>query len=211
MKKLNAIALAVALLGGAAQAGAANLVVNGGFEAQTVQSPAGFDTFSAGSQGLVGWHIDLRNVDLVSSSFWAPAGGNNSLDLSGTGKGVISQVISTVIGQVYTLSFDLAGNPFGTSAIKGLSVNFGSTGLYDFDTTGHTGNNMGWTHYTTKFAAVSTNTTLSFASRTAGNAGPALDNIAVTAVPEPETYAMLLAGLGLMGTLARRRQQRKAA
>ena len=29
---------------------------------------------------------------------------------------------------------------------------------------------------------------------------------AVTAVPEPETYAMLLAGLGLMGTIARRRK-----
>jgi hypothetical protein len=30
----------------------------------------------------------------------------------------------------------------------------------------------------------------------------------VAAVPEPETYAMLLAGLALMGTLARRRQQK---
>lgn len=31
------------------------------------------------------------------------------------------------------------------------------------------------------------------------------DNINVAAVPEPETYAMLLAGLGLMGFVARRR------
>ena len=29
----------------------------------------------------------------------------------------------------------------------------------------------------------------------------------VTAVPEPETYAMLIAGLGLLGFAARRRQQ----
>jgi hypothetical protein len=28
-----------------------------------------------------------------------------------------------------------------------------------------------------------------------------------SAVPEPETYAMLLAGLGLMGGIARRRKQ----
>lgn len=34
---------------------------------------------------------------------------------------------------------------------------------------------------------------------------------AVTAVPEPETYAMLLAGLGLIGTIARRRSQSKSA
>ncbi len=33
----------------------------------------------------------------------------------------------------------------------------------------------------------------------------------VTAVPEPETYAMLLAGLGLMGAVARRRKQKSMA
>lgn len=33
----------------------------------------------------------------------------------------------------------------------------------------------------------------------------------VTAIPEPETYAMLLAGLGLMGFVARRRQRNAAA
>ena len=35
-------------------------------------------------------------------------------------------------------------------------------------------------------------------------------NGAVTPVPEPESYAMLLAGLGLMGTIARRRSKSKA-
>lgn len=35
--------------------------------------------------------------------------------------------------------------------------------------------------------------------------------IGVNAIPEPETYAMLLAGLGLMGFVARRRQRRAAA
>jgi len=34
--------------------------------------------------------------------------------------------------------------------------------------------------------------------------------VAVTAVPEPETYAMMLAGLGLIGTIARRRKVRSA-
>jgi len=32
----------------------------------------------------------------------------------------------------------------------------------------------------------------------------------VAAVPEPETYAMLLGGLGLMGFIARRRKQAAA-
>lgn len=34
--------------------------------------------------------------------------------------------------------------------------------------------------------------------------------IAVTAVPEPETYALMLAGLGIMGTVARRRKAKLA-
>lgn len=36
-------------------------------------------------------------------------------------------------------------------------------------------------------------------------------SVTIAAVPEPETYAMLLAGLGLMGGIARRRKQAQAA
>jgi len=35
--------------------------------------------------------------------------------------------------------------------------------------------------------------------------------VSITAVPEVETYAMMLAGLGLMGSIARRRNKAKAA
>jgi len=35
-----------------------------------------------------------------------------------------------------------------------------------------------------------------------------VDNFAVAAVPEPETYAMLLAGLGLLGFTMRRKSSR---
>jgi hypothetical protein len=38
--------------------------------------------------------------------------------------------------------------------------------------------------------------------------GKLYDNISVTAVPEPETYAMLLGGLGLMGLMVRRRKRK---
>ena len=43
-----------------------------------------------------------------------------------------------------------------------------------------------------------------FDSNTGGNRGSILAT--VTAVPEPETYAMLLAGLDLVGFIARRRK-----
>lgn len=40
----------------------------------------------------------------------------------------------------------------------------------------------------------------------AGGSSVYADNFTITAIPEPETYAMLLAGLGLLGFTARRRK-----
>lgn len=41
----------------------------------------------------------------------------------------------------------------------------------------------------------------------AESVGGGLGYMSITAVPEPKSYAMLLAGLGLMGTIARRRNR----
>ncbi|MFM2252684.1 MAG: hypothetical protein RJB68_1021 [Pseudomonadota bacterium] len=50
-----------------------------------------------------------------------------------------------------------------------------------------------------------------FDAITSGNHAAALIPIQITtAVPEPETYAMLLAGLGLMGAISRRRKTKLA-
>jgi hypothetical protein len=40
---------------------------------------------------------------------------------------------------------------------------------------------------------------------------PGVGNETVTVVPEPETYAMMLAGLGLMGAITRRRKAKQTA
>lgn len=43
-----------------------------------------------------------------------------------------------------------------------------------------------------------------------GHFAGAIDNLTITSVPEPETYALFLAGLGLVGVIARRRKQNTA-
>ena len=208
MLKLKTTLVGLVLTAAAGHAlSSTNLVANGSFEANVVSSP--FVNFSTTTQGISNWIIGVGNVDLVGS-LWTAAGGVNSVDLSGTRKGEIHQTLSTVAGQTYQLSFALAGNFQGGPAIKGMSVNIGPNGLYTFDTTGKSAGNMGWTTYSKTFVAVSTATTLSFASNTSGAYGPVLDNVAVTAVPEPETFAMLLAGLGMMGMIARRRKAASA-
>ncbi|MTV40968.1 PEPxxWA-CTERM sorting domain-containing protein [Duganella radicis] len=68
-------------------------------------------------------------------------------------------------------------------------------------------------NYTGTWTTFNFNASFSGLSSLTWQQGPALggkfefDNINVTAVPEPETYAMLLAGLGLVGVAARRRKQ----
>lgn len=48
--------------------------------------------------------------------------------------------------------------------------------------------------------------TLAAVQPAAGFAWPTVDNLVLAAVPEPETYALMLAGLGLIGFMARRRR-----
>jgi hypothetical protein len=63
------------------------------------------------------------------------------------------------------------------------------------------------------FSATDTQTTVgtvgnsSFVNIVGGGGNFAFDNSVVSSIPEPETYTLILAGLGLLGSLARRRRQ----
>jgi hypothetical protein len=52
--------------------------------------------------------------------------------------------------------------------------------------------------------------TISFQNQGGDNVGALLDNVSVTAVPEPKIYGMMLIGLGLMGFVARKRKTQQA-
>lgn len=179
---------------------AINLINNGSFENSSLGSSA---TLYAGSTAINDWTVTGGSIDYLNQSFWQPSDGGFSLDVSGDNAGGIAQTFVTTPGNQYLVSFDLAGNPDPSPTVKTLRLAAGGSSQdFTFDVTGKTRVNMGWSPQTFSFVASSNSTTLSFASLTNSTAGPALDNVVVTAVPW-ETDALsvvgstILFGLGL--------------
>ena len=201
MSKIKILAVSAALAAVLTPAAhAVELINNGGFEADPFPG-SGFTTLTS---GLTGWSIS-GSVDLIKD-YWAPASGSYSLDLNGGGASTISQSFATQIGVLYNVSFSMAGNPDG-GGNKSINANVTTPNTYTFDISNSTHANMGWVTKTFSFVATSNSSTLSFVGNAVnGPYGAALDNVSVTSVPEPATYAMMLVGLSVMGYAARSRR-----
>ena len=208
----RAVAVAVAMLalsGTAAQA--SSLLINGGFE----QGNANIDPFvtdGTGSGELTGWSVNSGSIDHIGN-YWQPAEGTRSVDMSGNEAGSISQSFATQIGKQYVVSFSLAGNPDAkdTGVIKTLNSSVVGGSLlfsqdFKFDVTNTDKSNMGWINLAYSFIADSTSATLYFESLTQTAYGPALDNVAVSAVPLPAALPLFASGLAGLGLLGRRRK-----
>jgi choice-of-anchor C domain-containing protein len=205
MKIKNLLFVVVALSISQSAIASPNLIVNGSFESSKSDFAGSFATYFAGSSELVGWTLGGDSVDHINT-YWQAAEGNYSLDLSGNYDGSISQMINTNIGQIYHVSFSMAGNPDDTDKIKSMQVGLSNQPMYKFDATGAAHDQMNWTTKGFDFIATNTSSTLFFTSMQDSAYGVALDNISVTAVPEPETYAMFLTGIVLLAGITRRRK-----
>jgi choice-of-anchor C domain-containing protein len=207
-------------------ANAALLVTNGSFELGT---PSGepFVNLSGGATNITGWTVTGSSIDWING-YWTSSDLAHSIDLLGLNSGGVSQLINTVAGQKYAVSFDISANPDPNHPIvtdtKIMTVGFGGSSQDDAYTTTATSTltNMLWRHDTLFFTAgAGTSTLLSFSSlATPGNCcfGPALDNVSVTAVeatvtaavPEASTWAMMILGFLGVGFLAHRRKSNLA-
>ena len=219
MKVFSALALAGIAIASPAAA-AVELVVNGGFESP-VTIPGTF-TIIPGGGSFTGWSVlgSGTNVLIINQSYqegglvFNPNTGINAIDLSGAGNTGpttgISQTVATGVGS-YKLSF-FVGNASPTGSNGGnytqpstvnLSINGGP--IQSFTNSLNTPFGINWAPFSVTFFA-ETPTAIAFTNGTTGDNMLGLDNVSVTAVPEPASWAMLIAGFGLTGAAMRRRR-----
>lgn len=154
---------------------------------------------------LGGWSVVGGSVDLIGAGgSWDLIPGNGryvDLDGSTNDAGVLTKVLNLTGGVTYSASFRLAGNQRGY-ADDVVDVSFGATsGVYTLASADALlGHALAFT------PGASGSYALSFANRGGDNVGALLDNVSVTAVPEPSALALASAGLFMVGFVARRRK-----
>ncbi|MYM67032.1 PEPxxWA-CTERM sorting domain-containing protein [Pseudoduganella sp. FT55W] len=198
----KALALAALLAGGAAHATpVTELLINGSFE-QNIQANGTWNVYN----NLAGWTGGAYGIELRNNVAGVAADGVNFVELDTTNNSSLSQSVSTVLNKSYTLTFQFQDRPGVTTASQGLEISWGG------QVVGTVNNSLngGWQTVSYSLLGNGGMEALSFkAIGTNDSLGTSLDNISLTtAVPEPETYAMMLAGLGLVGFAARRRKQK---
>jgi hypothetical protein len=198
-----------ALLSAPLLASAANLVTNGDFE----NSAPGTAWSNSATTGFA----PISAYGPCCAPYGTYTGGSNAAffgwgDLTG---GSIWQDLATVAGQNYTVSFEYGAIAAPTlqtmqvSALSGASFTtlLGATNLKAYGTGDLSTLLSG---YSFSFTADSATTRLQFSDTSFNtySVDGVVDNVSVvtTPVPEPETYALMLAGLGVMTVVARRRK-----
>jgi hypothetical protein len=224
MKRLSPVYKSIVVLAAlCAAAGAqANLLVNGSFESGAFVNQ-GNDTMSlaAGSTVITGWTVITDATAWIGAS--NPFGltatdGSFFLDLTNYQAGApfagVSQTVGTTLGATYTLSFDHGSSTFWGRPDALVASAAGTSATFASGVASATTPNNDWTREIFQFVATSASTTVTLQG-SAGFNYIGLDNVSldlsadapppVTAVPEPQTWALLLAGLAALGFVRHRR------
>jgi hypothetical protein len=210
-----AVAICLGLLTANAHA---NLLVNGSFELPLVPV-GGYTNYAAGSASVVGWSIVGIDAAVTSGSFtqngitFQAQAGNQWIDLAGVTSNSslsgVSQSIVTTPGAAYEMTFYVGsatdGSVFFPSTID-LSVN--GQARVSYANLAAPTTSLNWKQFNVGFIAQGASTSLTFYNGCASNNfNCALDNVSVTAVPEPTSGGLLLMGLSAVVAAARARRR----
>lgn len=157
-----------------------NLVMNGAFEEPACASVC---EFSSGSNEIPHWIVGGNSVDVVSASYSEPAASSQSIDLSGSGSGTLTQTVATFPGNAYILKWQMAGNPVCGQPVKTMDVYWNDV-LADtlkFSTGGRTVTSIGWVTRQIKVTANSSASSIKFADATPDHSwcGATLDDVSL--------------------------------
>ena len=189
-------------------AGVIELVVNGSFEA-TTQNAGSWNIYS----NLTGWTGGTAGIELRNNVAGAAFQGNNYVELDTTANSSLTQNIATNSNQAYTLSFAYSPRTGVAATSNGIEVLWNGNSVGSFTGSGAGASGNVWQTKTINLLGAAANSSLVFrAIGTSDSYGGSLDRVSLTtAVPEPETYAMMLAGLVGLGFMARRKKMVKLA
>ncbi|MEZ5505661.1 MAG: PEP-CTERM sorting domain-containing protein [Gammaproteobacteria bacterium] len=204
-KTVTAIAFA-----SAASFANANLLTNGDFEANVGLSGTSWGVY----QSIDGWNkFDGPGIEIQRNTVIAAQSGNQYVELDSHYNSSMYQEISGLtVGGAYELSFWYHARTNNGYNDNGINVYWGDylpgdvavsiDGMKQVNT-------PGWIEQTVKLVASAETMFLMFAATGYSNSlGGFVDNVSLTAVPEPGTLALF--GLGLMGLVLARRQQKAA-
>ncbi len=230
--RFTTLALALAAAAGlAASAQAYNAVVNGGFES-TTNGLGQFDNNTSATGWTSNGYNFIFGSDPGATvqgqygglSLYAPSNGtNNGFTASPDGGNFVGAdgafsvapvqqtITGLTAGHAYTVSFYWGGaqqTGFTGTNTEQWEVSLGNgpsqfTSVYTNPTAGFSG----WFHEAFTFTADSSTQVLSFLAHGTPEGVPpfsVLDGVSLN-VPEPATWAMMIAGFGLVGLAARRR------
>lgn len=185
-------------------------------------------TSSNGNDGGYNFVLSSNIANTWDSAIWLKSqnngwatsanGGNIFASDSQYWPGVLSQTITGLTaGSKYTLSFDYALAQQvgfdGANSNNYWQIGFGNSTQNSSALSIASGGFSGWNTASMTFTASGASQVLSFLAQGSPGAPPflLLDSVSMAAaVPEPSTWGMLAAGLGLIGFAARRRMVKQA-
>jgi hypothetical protein len=212
MKKAFLIAAcALAICG---PASAANLLVNGGFEASNspTATPPGWTNIGH-SDGVISYTI--FNTPAYDGDFFYDLGGFG--DPPGPVGDGIEQTVATTAGTTYRLTFGLTSESGPGAGPSQIEILIGSQSTFFDLISGNIPLGVAFTTHTIDYVATGASTTIQFIETlniSGGNNDPMIDGVSFGvpsgSVPEPAAWTLLIGGFGFAGAALRRRREAAA-